>query len=191
MLLGPRSIAVSHRVVLCIAQFPDGSVGAVRVVWETEACSLCPDDSVLGGNGRYTPLKRDATNALRKRSTATGIPLSLSVPSARQTHWPSSTTTPSSDIAAQMFRVIHPFHPWGHQAIMIIFSGRLCDLLVMDKQRFAYFSLLAPKAPRRFRSGQESGRVFGPYGSAGSHLSRLLGISIKSYRWTNETKRYK
>src|SRR5215471_13561129 len=57
MPLGPRSIAVSHRVVLCIAQFPGGSVGAVRVVRETEACSLCPDDSVLGGNGRYTPFK--------------------------------------------------------------------------------------------------------------------------------------
>src|SRR5215470_15074390 len=86
MLLGPRSIAVSHRVVLCIAQFPGGSVGPVRIVGETEACSLCPDDSVLGGNGRYTPLRRDATNALRKKSTATGIPLSPSVPSARQTH---------------------------------------------------------------------------------------------------------
>ena len=86
MLLGPRSIAVSHRVVLCIAQFPGGSHGPVRVVRETEACSLCPDDSVLRGNGRYTPLRRDATNALRKRSTATGIPLSPSVPSARQTH---------------------------------------------------------------------------------------------------------
>ena len=59
MLLGPRSIAVSHRVVLCIAQFPGGSVGPVRVVRETEACSLCPDDSVLGENGenRYTPLR--------------------------------------------------------------------------------------------------------------------------------------
>jgi hypothetical protein len=65
MRLGPRSIAVSHRVVLCIAQFPGGSVGSVRVVPETEACSLCPDDSVLGGNGRYTPLTRDATKALR------------------------------------------------------------------------------------------------------------------------------
>ena len=32
MLLGPRSIAVSHRVVLCIAQFPGGSVGPVRMV---------------------------------------------------------------------------------------------------------------------------------------------------------------
>src|SRR5215472_15933948 len=80
MLLGPRSIAVSHRVVLCIAQFPGGSVGPVRVVGETEACSLCPDDSVLGGNGRYTPLRRDATNALRKRSTATGIPLHRAYP---------------------------------------------------------------------------------------------------------------
>ena len=86
MLLGPRSIAVSHRVVLCIAQFPGGSVGPVRVVRETEACSLSPDDSVLGGNARYTPLRRDAMNALRKRSTATGIPLSPSAPSARQTH---------------------------------------------------------------------------------------------------------
>src|SRR5215469_1988141 len=78
MLLGPRSIAVSHQVVLCIAQFLGGSVGPVRVVRETKACSLCPDDSVLGGNGRYTRLRRDATNALRKRSTATGIPLSPS-----------------------------------------------------------------------------------------------------------------
>src|SRR5215469_17721132 len=34
MLLGPRSIAVSHRVVLCIGQFPGGSVGPVRVVRE-------------------------------------------------------------------------------------------------------------------------------------------------------------
>ena len=53
---------------------------------------------------------------------------------------------------------------------MIIFSGRLCDLLVMDKQRFADFSLLAPKAPGRFRSGQESGRVFGPYDGLGHGL---------------------
>ena len=37
MLLGPRSIAVSHRVVLCIAQFPGGSVGPVRVVRETDS----------------------------------------------------------------------------------------------------------------------------------------------------------
>ena len=80
MLLGPRSIAVSHRVVLCIAQFPGGNVGPVRVVRETEACSLCPDDSVLCGKGRYTPLRRDATNALRKRSSVTGIPPSPSVP---------------------------------------------------------------------------------------------------------------
>ena len=58
MLLGPRSIAVSHRVVLCIAQFPGGSHGPVRVVRETEACSLCPDDSVLGGNGRCRDLNR-------------------------------------------------------------------------------------------------------------------------------------
>src|SRR5215472_14882955 len=86
MLLGPRNIAVSHRVVLCIAQFPGGSVGPVRVARETEACSLYPDDRALRGNGRYTPLRRDATNALRKRSTATGIPLSPSVPSARQMH---------------------------------------------------------------------------------------------------------
>src|SRR5215469_16322787 len=35
---------------------------------------------------RYTPLGHDATTALRKRSTATGIPLSPSVPIARQTH---------------------------------------------------------------------------------------------------------
>jgi hypothetical protein len=82
------------------------------LVRETEACSLCPDDSVLRGNGRYTPLGHNATNALRKRSTATRIPLSPSVPSARQTHWPASTTAPSSDIAAQTFQVIHPFHPW-------------------------------------------------------------------------------
>jgi hypothetical protein len=54
MLLGPRSIAVSHRVVLCIAQFPGGSVGPVRVVRETEACSLCPDDSVLCGTSRQS-----------------------------------------------------------------------------------------------------------------------------------------
>ena len=47
---------------------------------------------------------------------------------------------------------------------MIIFTRRLCDLLVIDKQRFAYFSLLSPKVTRRSRSGQESGRVFGPYG---------------------------
>ena len=120
MLLGPRSIAVSHRVVLCIARFPGGSIGAVRVVRETGACSLCPDDSVLGGNDRYTPLRRDVTNALRRRSTATGIPLSPSVPSARQTHWPSSTTTPSSDIAAQTFRVIHPFHPWRDKPFELI-----------------------------------------------------------------------
>src|SRR5215470_10588136 len=86
MLLGPHSIAVGHQVVLCIAQFPGGSLEPVRVLRETEACSLCPDDSVLGGNGRYTPLRRDATNALRKRSTATGIPLSPSVPTARRTH---------------------------------------------------------------------------------------------------------
>src|SRR5215469_16468335 len=86
MLLGPRSIAVSRRGVLCIAQLPGGSPGSVRVVRETEACSLCPDDSVLRENGRYTPLRRDATTALRKRSTATGIPLSPSVPIARQTH---------------------------------------------------------------------------------------------------------
>src|SRR5215469_5418090 len=86
MLLGPRSIAVSHRVVLCIAQFCGGSVGAVRVVRQLEACFLWPDDSVLGGNGRYTPLGRDPTNALQKRSTEIRIPLSPSVPSARQTH---------------------------------------------------------------------------------------------------------
>ena len=124
MLLGPRSIAVSHRVVLCIAQFPGCSFGPVRPVRETEACSLCPDDSVLGGNGRYTPLRRDATNALRKRSTATGIPLSPSVPSARQTHWPASTTAPSSDIAAQTFGVIHPFHPWrGRQFELVAYKS--------------------------------------------------------------------
>src|SRR5215469_2334680 len=86
MLLGPRSTAVSRRVVLCIAHFLGGGLGPVRVVRETEGCSLCPDDSVLCGNGRYTPLRRDATNARRKISTATGIPLSPSVPSARQTH---------------------------------------------------------------------------------------------------------
>jgi hypothetical protein len=34
MLLGPRGIAVSHRVVLCIAQFPGASVGPVRVLRE-------------------------------------------------------------------------------------------------------------------------------------------------------------
>ena len=52
MLLGPGSIAVSRRVVVCIAQFPAGSVGPVRAVQETEACSLCPYDSVLRRNGR-------------------------------------------------------------------------------------------------------------------------------------------
>ena len=36
--------------------------------------------------------------------------------------------------------------------------------LVIDKQRFAYFSRLAPKAPTQSRSRQESGRVFGPNG---------------------------
>jgi hypothetical protein len=36
--------------------------------------------------------------------------------------------------------------------------------LVIDKQRFAYFSRLAPpKAPTQSRSRQGSGRVFGPY----------------------------
>ncbi len=69
MVLGPRSIAVSHRVVLCIAQFPGGRLGAVRVVREIRARSLCPDDSVLGENRRYTLLRRESTNALRKRST--------------------------------------------------------------------------------------------------------------------------
>jgi hypothetical protein len=60
MLLGPRSIAVSHRVVLCIAQFPGGSVGPVRVVQETEACSLCPDDSVLVSRPRGSCHKLEA-----------------------------------------------------------------------------------------------------------------------------------
>ena len=67
MLLGPRGFAVSHQVVLCIAQFPGGSLGPIRVVRETEAGSLCPDDSVLRANRRYTPLRRDATNALFER----------------------------------------------------------------------------------------------------------------------------
>ena len=53
MLLGPRSIVVSLQVVLCITQFRGGSLGPVRVVPETEVCSFCPDDSALGGNGRY------------------------------------------------------------------------------------------------------------------------------------------
>src|SRR5215470_19060866 len=86
MLLGPRSTAVSRRVVLCIAHFLGAGPRPVRVVRETEACSLCPGDSVLRGNGRYTPLGHDATTALRKRAPATGIPLSPSVPIARQTH---------------------------------------------------------------------------------------------------------
>src|SRR5215472_6572825 len=86
MLLSPRSIAVGHRVILYIPQFPGGSLRPVRVIRETEACSLTPDDSVLGGNGRYTPLRHDATNARRKISTATGIPFSPSVPSALQMH---------------------------------------------------------------------------------------------------------
>ena len=120
MLLGPRSIAVSHRVVLCIAQFPAGSVGPVRVVQETEACFLCPDDSVLGGNGRYTPLRRDATNALRKRSTAIGIPLSPSVPSARQTHWSQPSTTPHGEHAGTSFQVIHPHHPLRGQKFQLV-----------------------------------------------------------------------
>ena len=34
--------------------------------------------------------------------------------------------------------------------------------LVIDKQRFAYFSLLAPKSSNAVP--QESARVFGPYG---------------------------
>jgi hypothetical protein len=67
MLLGPRSIAVSHRVVLCFAQSPDGSPGPVRVVRETEGCSLCPDDSVLRGNGRYTALRCDANECSPKK----------------------------------------------------------------------------------------------------------------------------
>ena len=120
MLLGPRSIAVSHRVVLCIAQFPGGSVGPVRMVGETEACSLCPDDSVLGGNGRYTPLRRDATNALRKRSTATGIPLSPSVPSARQRHWSQPSTTPHCEHTGTSFEVIHPHHPLRGQKFQLV-----------------------------------------------------------------------
>src|SRR5215472_8158340 len=64
MLLVARSTAVSHRVVLCIALFPGGCVGPVRAVRETEACSLCPDDSVPGG---YTPSRPDAMNPLRKK----------------------------------------------------------------------------------------------------------------------------
>src|SRR5215470_2285665 len=67
MLLGPHSIAVGHQVVLCIAQFPGGSVGPVRVMRETEACSLCPDDSVLRGNARYTPSRRDAAKLPPKK----------------------------------------------------------------------------------------------------------------------------
>ena len=46
MLFRPRSIAVTHRVTLCTAQFSAGSLGAIRVVREIEACSLCADDSV-------------------------------------------------------------------------------------------------------------------------------------------------
>ena len=54
MLLSPRSIAVGHRVVLYIPQFPGGSLRPVRVIRETEACSLSPDDSVLGGTSRQS-----------------------------------------------------------------------------------------------------------------------------------------
>src|SRR5262249_50515312 len=34
--------------------------------------------------------------------------------------WPASTTAPSSDIAAQTFRVIHPFHPWRGQRFELV-----------------------------------------------------------------------
>ena len=57
MLLRPRSTAVGHRVVLCIAQLPGGSLGPVRVVRETEDCSLCPDDSFSVGIA-FTELKQ-------------------------------------------------------------------------------------------------------------------------------------
>jgi ABC-type antimicrobial peptide transport system permease subunit len=41
MLLGPRSIAVSHRVVLCIAQFPASSVGPDALLYEVKATDTC------------------------------------------------------------------------------------------------------------------------------------------------------
>src|SRR5215472_16510738 len=67
MLLGPRSIAVSHPVVLCIAQFPGGSLGPVRVVRETEACSLCPDDSVLHGKWSIYSVKARRNDSSPKK----------------------------------------------------------------------------------------------------------------------------
>ena len=36
MLLGPRSVAGSHRVVLCIAQLPADGLGPVRVAREAD-----------------------------------------------------------------------------------------------------------------------------------------------------------
>ena len=39
-------------------------------------------------------------------------------------HWPASTTAPSSDITAQTFRVIHPFHPWrGRQFELVAYKS--------------------------------------------------------------------
>jgi hypothetical protein len=63
--------------------------------------SLSSDDSVLVGNSRYTPLRHAATNALLKGSTATGIPLSPSVPSARQTHLASDCVPATSGFPAR------------------------------------------------------------------------------------------
>ena len=52
--------------------------------------------------------------------------------------------------------------------------------VVIDKQRFAYLSLFAPKAPRRSRSGQESGRVFGPYEVTDAASSSVTGTSTSN-----------
>jgi len=61
---------------------------------------------------------------------------------------------------------------------MIIFTRRLCDLLVIDKQRFAYFSLLSPKVTRRSRSGRSRAEFLDRRGMACSPSGNPFTVGL-------------
>ena len=81
----------------------------------TEADFLCPDEAVRRENAPRTLRVRASKSLRRKGSTSTSIPLSLSAPSVRRTHWHEFSNAPHGNLEGRRFRITHPYHPLFQQ----------------------------------------------------------------------------
>ena len=91
-----------------------------RVVLELVCDSLVVRESIGGCSDPGTPSGRRGVPRGSGNDGSTGAVLLACEKSVRCIRWPTLTTAPRGDVAARIFHVIHPFHPFRGQPFELV-----------------------------------------------------------------------